>query len=422
VAADTVVVGGGVVGLCVALYLQRTGRRVTVLERTVPGGGASGHNAGSFSVGDCAPIAMPGIVRTVPRMLRDPLSPFAINWPYLPRISPWLLRFLLTSRPSEVDRIAGGIAVLMQAALPAYRPLVDGSEAGQWLRPGGLLYGFATEEAFAAAQYGVLLRRRQGLAFEILDKAGIADLDPLLDGRFRHGIYLPEAHYTPDSGAFTVALAKTLVDAGGRIETTAATGFDCAGSAVHAVRTAAGRRPAGEVVLAAGAWSRRLARQLGARVPLDTERGYGVQLPAAGFDLRVPLICGDYHIAVTPERVGVRVVGTVEFAGLHAPAKQERARRLSLAAERVFPELRTEGARWWMSYRPSMPDSLPVIGRSPRYRNAYLAFGHGHKGLAQAAITGRLIQQLADGEATSIDVEPYRPDRFALRRAFRNLA
>jgi D-amino-acid dehydrogenase len=142
-----------------------------------------------------------------------------------------------------------------------------------------------------------------------------------------------------------------------------------------------------------------------------------VRVPDAGFGLRFPVISGDYHIAVAPEPRGIRVVGTVEFAGLRAPARHERARRLEAAAERIFPELSAKGSPWWMSYRPSMPDSLPVIGRSPRFGNAFLAFGHGHKGLAQAAITGRLVQELADGNNTSVDLAPYRPERFRLRRS-----
>lgn len=409
---DTVVIGGGVVGLCVALSLQRTGRTVTVLERSFPGAGASGHNAGALSIGDCAPIAMPGIVRSVPGMLRDPLSPIAINWPYLPRLGSWLTRFVLAGRRTEVERIAGAITALMEASLPAYSDLLAGSAAQQWLKPGGLLYGYATEESFARARFGIGLRERQGIAVTVLDKAEIADLHPLLDGRFRHGIYLPDAQHTPAPGELTRALARGFVDSGGRIETIAATGFERDGSTVGAVRTTSGRLPAGEVVIAAGAWSRRLARALGVRVPLDTERGYGVQLPNAGFGLRFPIISGDHHIALSPEPVGIRVAGTVEFGGLRAPAREERARRLSVAAGRIFPELVTSGSRWWMSYRPSMPDSLPVIGRAPGYDNAYLAFGHGHKGLAQAAITGRLIRQLADGMAPSVDLTPYRPERF----------
>ncbi|MFG1626146.1 NAD(P)/FAD-dependent oxidoreductase [Kribbella sp. NPDC049227] len=408
--------GGGVVGICVALCLQRSGRSVTVLERTLPGDGASGHNGGVLSIGDCAPIAMPGVLGSVPRMLRDPLSPFAISWPYLPRISPWLLRFIRAGRRAEVERIAAAIAALMDAALPSYRALITGTEAEPWFRPGGLLYGYATDESFAAAQYGIGLRERQGLSVKVLDDEAITTLDPLLAGRFRHGVYLPDAHHTPEPGEFTRALARVFLDGGGQLEIATVTGFETNGDVIEGVNTTSGRRLAGEVVLAAGAWSRDLARQLGARVPLDTERGYGVRVPGAGFGLRFPVISGDYHIALSPELRGIRIVGTVEFGGLTAPPKRERAQRLEAAARRIFPELSTKGAPWWMSYRPSMPDSLPVIGRAPRYSNAYLAFGHGHRGIAQAAITGRLISDLADGNESSFDLAPYRPERFSLRR------
>lgn len=415
-AEDAIVVGGGVVGICVALSLQRVGRSVRLLERSSPGAGASGHNGGAFSIGDCAPIAMPGVLRSVPHMLRDPLSPFAIRWRYLPRISPWLLRFVLAGRRTEVERIASAIAALMGAALPAYQVLIDGTDAQPLIKPGGLLYGFVTADSYAAAQYGLHLREREGLSFTVVDGDAIGDLDPLLAGRFKHGIYLPGAHHTPDPGEFTRALGRTFQERGGQIETTTVTGFATTGRTVKAVDTTSGPRAAGEVVLAAGAWSRRLASELGTRVPLDTERGYGVQVPTAGNALRFPVISGDYHIALAPDPGGIRIVGTVELAGLRAPGRGDRATTIAAAARRIFPEFVTEGAPWWMSYRPSMPDSLPVIGRAPRYDNAYLAFGHGHKGLAQAAVTGRLIQELADGDASTLDLHPYRPERFALVR------
>lgn len=413
---DAIVVGGGVVGVCVALYLQRTGRSVTIIERDHPGAGASGHNAGAFSIGDCAPMATPQVIRSVPNMLADPLSPFAISWPYLPRVSPWLVRFILSGRPAAVERIASAIAALMDAALPAYQPLLAGTEAENLIRPGGLLYGFQHEESFMKAQFGVGLRERRATAFEVVDGDDIAELDPLLAGRFRRGIYLPRAHHTTDPGAFTRALARNFIDGGGHIEAAAVTGFDRRGDTVHAVRTTAGRRPAGLVVLAAGAWSRRFARELGARVPLDTERGYGVQLPDPGLRLRFPLISGDFNVAISPDNPGIRIAGTVELAGLHTPAKAERAQRISTAARRIFPELRLTGSRWWMQFRPSLPDSLPVIGRAPGTANAYLAFGHGHKGLAQAAITGRLIQEVVDGIPPVVDLNPFNPTRFALIR------
>ena len=408
-------VGGGIVGICTALYLLETGRSVTVVEAQHPGWGASGHNGGAFSIGDCAPIATSGVIRSVPVMLRDPLSPMAIRWPYMPRLTPWLVRFLLASRRAEVDRIASGIAALMGGSMTGYEPLLAISPAAaDLLSQQGLLYGYATDAAFAAAREGIRLRERHSTPHAVLDSADLADVDPQLGNRFRHGIYLPSARHTTNPGAFTRALASTFVALGGRLVTETVTAVETRGRRATAVRTSSGRRPVGEVVIAAGAWSRRLARELGASVPLDTERGYGVVLPDPGMTLRFPIISGDHHVALSPEPQGIRIVGTVEFAGLRAPANEERADRLTTAATRIFPGLGTAGSRWWMSYRPSMPDSLPVIGRSPGCDNAYLAFGHGHKGLAQAAITGRLVSELADGDRPSLDLAPYRPDRFRL--------
>jgi D-amino-acid dehydrogenase len=411
---DAVVVGGGLVGLCTALYLQRTGRTVTVVERGWPGDGASGHNAGVFSIGNCVPTATPGVVRSVPRMLRDPLSPLAIRWTYLPRLAPWLVRFLLASRRSTVERASVALHSLIELALDAYRPLIAGRDAEQLVRPGGLLYGYLDDRSFVAAGFDIELRARRGVVFEIVDNRRIEQLAPALAGRFGYGLYLPDAPYTVDSRRLTGALAAEMVAAGGELHCADVVDFQGGRRRVDAVVTSAGRIPTEAVVVAAGAWSRRLARRLGVRVPLDTERGYGVDLPDPGVSLGFPVISADHHFALTPTATGLRLSGTDELAGLAAPANYARADRLVEAAQTVFPELRADGATRWMSFRPSLPDALPVIGRAPGYANAYLAFGHGHVGLTLAAITGRLVQELADGKPPSVDLAPFRPDRFGL--------
>jgi D-amino-acid dehydrogenase len=415
--ADAVVVGGGIVGICVALHLQATGRQVVVVERQHPGDGASGHNAGSFSVGDCLPVGTPGVIRAVPHMLWDPLSPLAIRWRYLPRLAPWLVRFALASRHRRVEAISVALQSLMAAAMDAYEPLIANTEAARHLRPGGILYTYCDADAQRSAQYGWDVRGRRGATFRLVDEADIEELDPVLAGRFSHGAYLPDAWFTPDPRGFTAALADELLRRGGELHQATAVGFETSGSRVAAVRTTAGALQAETVVIAAGAWSRRLVRQLDMDVPLDTERGYGVALPDPGFTLRRPVVSGDHHLALRPAREGLVLAGTAELAGLSAPPNWARSDKLVRVAKLLFPELRTDGAEPWMSFRPSMPDSLPVIGPVPSHLNAYLAFGHGHKGLAQAAITGRLVQELLDGDPPTIDPEPFRPTRFSIRRS-----
>jgi D-amino-acid dehydrogenase len=414
-APDAVVIGGGVVGLCVGLHLLRSGRTVALIERDRPGSGASGHNGGALSVGDCAPIAMPGAVRSIPRMLTDPLSPFALRWTYLPRAAPWLIRFLSASRRSRVEEISKALNSLMIGSLGAWDALLRDTEAASLLHDGGILHGYVSDVPTSEARFGLDLRARRGCNAQLLDRDGIARLDPYLGRRFGSGIYLPAARFTKEPKRFTQVLAARFVDEGGRLIRTEAIGFERRAGRIDAVETLAGTVATESVVIAAGAWSRPLVRRLGFDVPLDTERGYGLTLPSANVDLPFPVISGDHHFGAAPDDAGLRIVGTVEFAGLKAPPNFARCDRLERAARSVFPDLDTAGARRWMSYRPSMPDSLPIIGRAAAHENAYLAFGHGHKGLCQAAITGRLIRDLMDHVEPSVDLRPFRPHRFSFR-------
>jgi D-amino-acid dehydrogenase len=332
-----------------------------------------------------------------------------------------LVRFLLTSRVRRVEAIGKSLHSLGAHVVEAYLPLLDACpQAARLVRDGGALQVFREDGSFAGARLALELRRRFGASFAVLDDDGIAAQDPFLAGRFRHAIHFPDWWSTIDPEALTLALVDRFRARGGVMVRAEVHGFVARGTNVSGVDTSVGEVAAGETVIAAGAWSRPLVRQLGFDVPLDTERGYGVDLPAPGFGLRFPVVSGDHHFAMTPLRWGLRLAGTAELAGLAAPPNYERAHTLVRAARVAFPELRTDGARPWMAFRPSLPDSLPVIGRAPRHRGVYLAFGHGHKGLAQAAVTGKLIQELLDGKEPTVDLTPFRPTRFVGARGRRS--
>jgi D-amino-acid dehydrogenase len=412
--ADVVVVGGGIIGVCTALQLQRAGRQVTVVERRGPGEEASGYNAGVFAI-DCLPTGMPSVLRSLPRLLRDPLSPLAIRWGHLPVLTPWLVRFALACGPRRVEAISKGLSSLMAQAVEAYRPLVEGTEAEAILQNHGFLHLYRTQDAFQGAQFDLDLRSRRGVGYEILDAEAIGRVSPQLAGKFQRGVYFADARFTTDPLAFNRALTAAFTAKGGALCRAEVRDFAVTGRRVEAVLTTEGPLRAGAVVVCAGPWSRRLARRLGLRVPLGVERGYGVDLPDPGVTLPCATLLSDFHLGMTPHRGGLRIAGLDELAGVSAPARPQLARRVVEAARITFPELRTTGAVTWMRQRPSMPDSLPVIGRAPRHDNAFLAFGHGHKGLGTAAITGRLIQQQMDQEPPAIDLGPFDPARFSLR-------
>ncbi|MGH9246524.1 MAG: NAD(P)/FAD-dependent oxidoreductase [Acidimicrobiales bacterium] len=414
-AADAVVVGGGIVGICTARYLQRSGRTVTVIERGRPGDGASGHNGGVFNVGECVPTGTPGVLRSVPKMLRDPMSPLVIRYRYLPRLAPWLTRFVLASRASRVEQIAVALQSLTARAMDGYQPLLEGTTAEPLVHTGGALFAYRHHDVFARDRFAHDLRTRRAVKFDLLDDTAITALDPALAGRFERGVHLPEAHFTNDPERLTRELAAQFTANGGTLLHASVDRLERRNGRVHAVATTTGSIRTDTVVIAAGAWSRRLVRQLGLDVPLDTERGYGVHLPDPGITVKLPVIVPDFHVAFRATPTGLQLSGVDELASVSAPPDYALADRIIRAAQIIFPELRTDGATRWMHCRPSLPDSLPIIGAVPRYPNAYLAFGHGHKGLCLGAITGKLVQELIDDKPTSVDVEPFSPTRFSLR-------
>ncbi len=408
-----VVIGGGIVGLACASFLLRDGWSVTVLDTRGPGESASGGNAGLMAVGHATPIGMPGLLRQVPRMLLDPESPLTIRAAYLPRAAPWLARLVLASRPGRVEAISRALKSLLDRAFPAYDALLGGSNALGLIRRQGFAVAYRDEAHLRAAMPELELRRRVGVRIEFLDEPAVRERLPALAARYTRAAFYPDCGHCLDPAALSQAVAGALERAGGIFRRAPATGFERGPAGVTAVLTEGERVPADLVVLAAGAWSRPLAAMLGTRVPLDTERGYHVMLPPQPFELPCPVTPGDLRFCITPMANGLRAAGTVEFAGLAAPPDPRRHALLLRHLREVFPEARTEGHTTWMGFRPSLPDSLPVIGRITGVPNVIAAFGHGHIGLTTGPATGEIIAALAAARLPPIDPAPFAADRFA---------
>jgi len=406
------VVGAGIVGVSCALYLQRDGHAVTVLDPAGPGEGASKSNAGFLSSGSCVPISTPGILRRVPKMLLDPLAPLAIRWTYLPALTPWLIRFVQAGSPARVEAISVALARLLELAPKSYAALTTGSAAGRYVHSGGVLYTYETDGSFAGARSALELRRRRGIDFDIVHGAELHRLEPALAPSIKHGVFFPKTMFCSDPRGLVRALAEDFTSRGGRLIRDEVTTVEVDAQGPRALHTRGGRRDVDVLVIAAGAWSRPLAERVAGHVPLETERGYVAVLPRPGVIPRIPLLSGDYSFAITPTEEGLRLAGTVELAGLQAPPNYARARRLVEAARRVLGEVNPEGATYSMGFRPSMPDSLPVLARSPRYKSVFLAFGHGHLGLTLGPVSGEIIAGMVGERCPPLDVAPFRVDRF----------
>ncbi|MEA2918883.1 MAG: D-hydroxyproline dehydrogenase [Bradyrhizobium sp.] len=410
-ASNAVVVGAGIVGVCCSYALQRAGFNVTLIEKDEPGRAASYGNSGSIGLSSSPPLGTPGMLKDVPRMLLDPMHALVIRWRHLPRAVPWFLKLARTLKPEKVEAIAKARAMLLSHAGQSYDDLLAEIGRPEIIYQAGLLFAYETDKAFAGAQYGADLRRRSGIEVRAVDAGAMRDMEPALSDKVRHGLFLPDVRTTTHPLRLPEAILAAFVARGGRLVKEAVVGFERNGSNVTAVRTDRGRHPCDLAVISAGAWSRDLVKLLGDRTSLESERGYHIMIDGARTLPRIPVVSGDHNVSITAMEGGLRMTTMAEFAAIDAPPDHERAMRIFKGAAGLIRDLELKVASRWVGSRPSTPDSLPVIGRSPRAHNVFYAFGHGHLGVTFGAITGKLIAQMAREERPNIDVSLFRPDR-----------
>jgi D-amino-acid dehydrogenase len=406
------VVGTGIVGVCSAAWLQRDGHRVTFIDPRPPGEACSFGNAGSLSPSACLPVGMPGMWKKLPGWLTDPLGPLTVRWSYLPQALPWLLRFLHHSSPQEVTRIAAAMRGLLAPIFDSYGPLVERAGVNELVRRSGCLYVYSSRQIARQWKWGMDLRRSLGVELKDVEEEELIKLEPDLKGRFRFGLLAPENGSTIDPSALVKAIHAQCMKDGAESVSDTVTGFDLTGKKITAVKVKDKTIPCESVVVAAGAWSKPLAARLGASIPLETQRGYHVTVKSTNLQLRHTVMAVEHNLMINPMRMGLRLAGTVEFAGLDAPPRYERAQALLRKGIELFPHLDTSDTSEWMGHRPCLPDSLPVIGRAPGAENAWLAFGHGHVGMCAGATTGREIANLVAGRSPQVDLSAFAADRF----------
>lgn len=406
------VIGAGIVGVTAALALQTRGHRVTLIDRKGVAAEASRGNAGAFAFSDIEPLAAPGIMRRAPRWLLDPLGPLSIRPAYALKIAPWMWRFWRASRPRRHAAAIAAQAGLMNLSRAALERLIPAVSGEPLMRRQGQLQLYDRAASYRASLPAWEARRAHGIPFDLLESPGaLAEIQPGLSPRFTHGGYTPTWMNTADPARWTEHLARTFIQAGGRIETAEARALRQTGDGVE-ITTAAGPRRAAQVVVAAGAWSHRLAATLGDGIPLETERGYNTTYPTARFDVRTHLTFADHGFVVSRIGDGLRVGGAVELGGLDLPPDMRRAETLVKKTATFLPGFDPAGGTQWMGFRPSLPDSLPVIGRAPHAPAVIYAFGHGHLGLTQSAGTAELVAALADRRDPAIPLTPFAPTRF----------
>lgn len=407
------VVGGGIVGLSCAFHLRRKGLLVHVIDPGIEERRASFGNAGVLATCDALPLGTPQTLRAVPAMLRSPTGPLRLYWPYLPHLLPWLVRFAAASRPSRVQAASLALAALLERAVDAHRELARHVGAESLLAGKGWLKAFESEAAYRRAEPERRALRELGIPMQELDARACDELCPGAAGVFARATLYTGCGQIRQPGRYAAQTQAACAAAGIRFHAAEARGFVFRDGLPAQVRTDAGDIPADAFVLAAGAWSRPLARQLGSDVPLDTEGGYHLMLaPQAAAAFEVPTLWSEKSLVLSPLESGLRITGVSELAGLDAPARYATIEQGLLAVRRAMPRIDAPVQSRWRGFRPSMPDSLPVIGPDRAHPNCHFAFGHGHLGLTLGPLTGKLVADMVVGEPTGIDMAPYSPARF----------
>ena len=406
---DIAIIGAGVIGMAIAERLLQAGREVVVIDGALPGSGASYGNAGTIADYAVMPVGSPDVLRNLPSLLFDRNSPLAIRRAALPSLAPWLMRFAAQSLPEPTRRNAAALAALLANASPSWTALAQRLDAQNLMQRRGCLYVYDTAKAFRAALAGLTARQTLGIKVELLTADALAALEPGLPAMPGGAALFPDAVFLTDPGRMMAALATQvflraeLLQA--RVETISrgTGGVLITGENLHL--------RARRVIIAAGAQARKLAHQVGDRVPLDTERGYHVEWDMPHPPITRPTCPTNRGFYLCPMQGRLRVAGTVELGGLTAPPSPHRIAALVHGARAIFPQL-GQPSRDWMGFRPSMPDSLPVIGFSRGGSDVVHAYGHGHIGVTLAPITARIVGDLIAGRVPEVDITPYRVDRF----------
>ncbi len=408
-----IVVGAGAVGASCAWHLQKKGFKVSLVDDEEPGQVTSFGNAGCISPSSIVPFSYPGVIREVPRWLFDPDGPLKIRWRDFPRLVPWFWRFWRAGRMEAVEHIATSMTPLMKQVHASFDEILQATGSEGLREKKGCLLVYDSEESWRGSQWQFELMKTHGFSTRDIGPAELADMEPDVHAPYGQARMLEDWYHLINPGEVCRRIADDFVNNGGDLVKDRVQKITTNNSAVHAQTVSGAVLQADQLICAAGVWSNYLAKQLDGTVPMVPKRGYHSMLPEPGVNLGRPVFFSSRQFIATPMQHGLRLAGTAEFARVDAPANYARARALVNIARNYMPALRTDNVTEWMGQRPMMPDSMPVIGRSPSHPERIIyAFGHGHYGLTQGPLTGRLVAQIAAGEDTGLDLTPFRFDRF----------
>ena len=409
---SVIVVGAGIVGVSTAIWLQRAGHSVTLIDRIGPAGGASYGNGGMLASCSVVPVPVPGLVRKAPRMLLDPNQPLFLKYRYLPRLLPWLARYLARANERDARTTAQALYGIVSDSLADHQALAHNTGAERWIVPSDYLYVYSDRVHYLSDSLGWTIRRDLGFVWDELEGQDLRNYDPVFAKSLGFAVKLAKHGRISDPGAYVTELARHVVRKGGRQLKGVVSDVIHRNGKVTGVRADGQDIQCDAVVIAAGAWSGQLAARLGIRVPLETERGYHIDLWEPSVMPRSPVMVTSGKFVMTPMEGRLRLAGIVEFGGLRADPSRAPFGFLKKTVRAALPGIKWGNGEEWMGHRPATTDSIPVIGEVPFINGAYFGFGHHHIGLTGGPKTGWLLAQMISRRSPNLDMGAYSPKRF----------
>jgi len=404
------IVGAGIQGISNALFLQKKGFNVTIFDRDEPGSPAASYgNAGHFSPYASVPINRPDVLTDVPAMLLSSTGPLALKWNYFPKMIPWFLQFIRNCSTKKMMHTAKNMHQVLDLALPAYDELFDEIDLGGLVEKKGILYIW-NDQSLKSRELEIKVRNELGVDQQVVTPKEIHDLEPNIKPIYHGGVYYQHGRHARNPKKILLKLFELFLKKGGKFLkiNIKEIGFN---EEKPLIKAETQSFLFDKIVIACGSFSKKLTDNLGEKIPLDTERGYHVHFKDCDHLLSRPVIFQNRGFGITPMEQGLRVVGTVEFGGLDNPLTKSRVKNLINNAKYMMGDL-PEHEDEWLGFRPTLPDYLPVIGPSKKYKNVYYCFGHHHLGWTLGPISGKIISGMIAEENTNLNLKPYSSLRF----------
>jgi len=404
------IIGAGIQGISNALFLQKKGFKVTIFDRDEPGSPAASYgNAGHFSPYASVPINRPDVLSDVPAMLLSSTGPLALKWNYVPKMVPWFLKFIRNCTTKKMMHTAKNMHQILDLALPAYDELFDDIELEGLVEKKGILYIW-NDQNLKSRELEINIRNELGVDQQEVTPKEIHDLEPNIKPIYHGGVYYQYGRHARNPKKILLKLYDLFLKKGGKFlkMNIKDINFDDEKPVIKAETQSF---LFDKIVIACGSFSKKLTDNLDEKIPLDTERGYHVHFKDCDHLLSRPVIFQNRGFGITPMEQGLRVVGTVEFGGLDNPVSKSRVKNLINNAKYMMGDL-PEHEDEWLGFRPTLPDYLPVIGPSKKYKNVFYCFGHHHLGWTLGPISGKIIAGMIAEENTNLDLKPYSSLRF----------